>query len=113
MSANINNFDILREPVVTEKSYAGTGDANQYTFRVARSASKTQVKAAVEAIFEVEVDKVQVINMPSKPKRRGHRPGRAHKGGRKHRGHRTSTWNRWRTGRPVRPLGQSGENRAG
>ncbi|RLL53488.1 50S ribosomal protein L23 [Mariprofundus sp. EBB-1] len=75
MSANINNFDILREPVVTEKSYAGTGDANQYTFRIARDASKTQVKAAVEAIFEVEVDKVQVINMPSKPKRRGQHAG--------------------------------------
>jgi len=75
MSANINNFDILREPVVTEKSYAGTGDSNQYTFRIARNASKTQVKAAVEAIFEVEVDKVQVINMPSKPKRRGQHAG--------------------------------------
>jgi len=75
MSANINNFDILREPVVTEKSYAGTGDSNQYTFRIARDASKTQVKAAVEAIFEVEVDKVQVINMPSKPKRRGQHAG--------------------------------------
>jgi len=76
MSANINNFDILREPVVTEKSYAGTGDANQYTFRIASDASKTQVKAAVEAVFEVKVDKVQVINMPSKPKRRGQHAGR-------------------------------------
>jgi len=75
MSANINNFDILREPVVTEKSYAGTGDSNQYTFRIARSASKTEVKAAIEAIFEVKVDKVQVINMPSKPKRRGQHAG--------------------------------------
>jgi len=70
-TANINHFNILRQPVITEKSYAGTGAANQYTFRVARTASKTQVKAAIEAIFEVSVDKVQVINMPSKPKRRG------------------------------------------
>jgi len=70
-SANINHFNILRQPVITEKSYAGTGAANQYTFRVARTASKTQVKAAIEAIFEVSVDKVQVINMPGKPKRRG------------------------------------------
>ncbi len=75
MSANINNFDILREPVVTEKSYAGTGESNQYTFRIARDASKTEVKAAVEAVFEVKVDKVQVINMPSKPKRRGQHAG--------------------------------------
>lgn len=75
MSANINHFDILRQPVITEKSYSGTGAANQYTFRIARKATKTQVKAAVEAVFEVKVDKVQVINMPSKPKRRGAQTG--------------------------------------
>ena len=75
MSANINHFDILRQPVITEKSYSGTGAANQYTFRIARTATKLQVKAAVEAVFEVKVDKVQVINMPSKPKRRGAQTG--------------------------------------
>ncbi|OIO72754.1 MAG: 50S ribosomal protein L23 [Zetaproteobacteria bacterium CG1_02_53_45] len=75
MSANINHFNILRRPVVTEKSYEATGEANQYTFRVATTATKTQVKAAVEAIFEVRVDRVQVINMPGKPKRRGNRMG--------------------------------------
>ncbi len=75
MSANINHFEILRQPVITEKSYSGTGAANQYTFRVARTATKTQVKAAIESIFEVSVEKVQVINMPGKPKRRGYRTG--------------------------------------
>lgn len=75
MSANINHFDILRQPVITEKSYSGTGVSNQYTFRVARTATKSQVKASVEAVFEVKVDKVQVINMPAKPKRRGNRTG--------------------------------------
>jgi len=75
MSANINHFNILRQPVITEKSYAGTGASNQYTFRVAREATKKQVKAAVEAIFEVQVEKVQVINMPSKAKRRGAHTG--------------------------------------
>jgi len=75
MSANINHFNILRQPVITEKSHAATGAANQYTFRVAREASKVQVKAAVEAIFEVDVEQVQVINMPSKPKRRGAQSG--------------------------------------
>ncbi|MDX8407455.1 MAG: 50S ribosomal protein L23 [Mariprofundaceae bacterium] len=75
MSANINHFNVLRQPVVTEKSYAATGAANQYTFRVDREATKTQVKAAIEAIFEVQVDRVQVINMPSKPKRRGQHTG--------------------------------------
>jgi len=71
MSANIKHFEILRQPVVTEKSYEATGESNQYTFRVARTATKLQIKAAVQAIFEVKVDKVQVINMPGKPKRRG------------------------------------------
>ncbi|ATX82772.1 LSU ribosomal protein L23P [Mariprofundus ferrinatatus] len=75
MSANINHFDILRQPVITEKSYSATGAANQYTFRVARNATKSQVKAAVQAVFEVKVDSVQVINMPAKPKRRGMQSG--------------------------------------
>jgi len=75
MSANINHFNILRRPVITEKSYTATGAANQYTFRIASEATKVQVKAAIEAIFEVDVDKVQVINMPSKPKRRGAQSG--------------------------------------
>lgn len=71
MSANINHFNILRQPVITEKSYTASGAANQYTFRVATQATKLQVKAAIEAIFEVNVEKVQVINVPSKAKRRG------------------------------------------
>lgn len=75
MSANFNHFNTLRQPVITEKSYAATGEANQYTFRVAREATKEQIKAAVEAIFEVNVEKVQVINLPRKPKRRGMNTG--------------------------------------
>ena len=75
MSSNIVHFNTLRQPVVTEKSYTATGAANQYTFRVSPEATKSQVKAAIESIFEVKVEKVQVINMPSKPKRRGFRTG--------------------------------------
>ncbi len=71
MSAKYHHFNTLRKPVITEKSYKATGDANQYTFRVAPDATKLQVKAAVEAIFEVKVEKVQVVNLPSKEKRRG------------------------------------------
>jgi len=73
--ANITHLDIVRQPVVTEKSYMGTSSANQYTFRVARNATKSQVKKAIETIFEVRVEAVQVINMPGKPKRRGYRVG--------------------------------------
>jgi len=76
MSAKYEHFNTIRQPVVTEKSYAGTGAANQYVFRVATDASKQQVKEAVESIFEVKVEKVQVINMPGKAKRRGMHQGR-------------------------------------
>jgi large subunit ribosomal protein L23 len=75
MSATYEHFNTLQRPVVTEKSYAATGNANQYTFRVVKDATKQQVKAAIEAIFEVKVDRIQIINMPAKPKRRGMRPG--------------------------------------
>ena len=71
MNAKYHHFNTLRKPVITEKSYAATGEANQYTFRVAPDATKVQVKAAVESIFEVKVEKVQVVNLPSKQKRRG------------------------------------------
>ncbi len=71
MSATFEDFTTLRRPIVTEKSYAAQGATNQYSFRVEQSATKQQIKHAIEAIFEVNVEKVQVINMPGKPKRRG------------------------------------------
>jgi len=76
MSANYEHFNTLRQPVITEKSYTASGEANQYTFRVATDATKQQIKDAVEAIFEVDVEKVQVINVPGKEKRRGYHTGR-------------------------------------
>ncbi len=75
MSTTLEDFRTLRRPVVTEKSYAAQGTTNQYSFRVERSATKQQIRHAVEAIFEVKVEKVQVINMPGKPKRRGTHAG--------------------------------------
>ncbi len=71
MSASYEHYNILKRPVVTEKSYNATGAANQYTFRVASGASKQQVKRAIEAIFEVNVEQVRVINVPGKARRRG------------------------------------------
>ncbi|MDX8388930.1 MAG: 50S ribosomal protein L23 [Mariprofundaceae bacterium] len=76
MSSSYEDFQVLRQPVVTEKSYAGSGANNQYTFRVAPSATKRQVKHAVESIFEVDVKKIQVINIAGKEKRRGNFVGR-------------------------------------
>ncbi|RME86156.1 MAG: 50S ribosomal protein L23 [Zetaproteobacteria bacterium] len=66
---------VLLAPVITEKSYAAQAENNQYTFRVARDATKRDVKAAVEALFGVQVVSVQIMNMPRKPKRRGWREG--------------------------------------
>ena len=66
---------IIIRPVVSEKSYvlATTG---KYTFRVHPDAHKTQIKQAVEELFNVGVLEVRTSAVPSKPKRRGHTSGR-------------------------------------
>ena len=76
MSATYKHMNTLRQPVITEKSYIARGEFNQYIFRVARDANKADIKAAVQAVFEVDVEKVQVINVPGKEKRRGAHVGR-------------------------------------
>lgn len=60
--------DIIIAPVVSEKSY-GLLDAGKYTFEVHPSANKTQVKIAIEKIFEVKVTSVNTINRKGKRKR--------------------------------------------
>ena len=61
---------IVLEPVVSEKSYEGTADGI-YTFRVHPDAHKTQIRQAVEQLFEVKVKWVNIIKVQPKPKRRG------------------------------------------
>src|SRR5205814_4631111 len=61
---------IVLAPVVSEKSYAGTAD-RIYTFKVHKDAHKTQVRQAVEALFEVKVARVNIVHVKPKPKRRG------------------------------------------
>jgi large subunit ribosomal protein L23 len=61
---------ILLAPIVSEKSYAGTS-SGKYTFRVHSDAHRTQVRQAVEQLFEVEVAKVNIVTVQPKPKRRG------------------------------------------
>jgi len=68
-------FDVIRAPVVTEKT-ARAAESNQYVFRVATSASKEDVKKAVEGLFDVAVVSVQVANMPGKQRRFRGVPGR-------------------------------------
>jgi len=62
--------EVLIKPVVSEKSYHQIVE-NRYTFRVHKDAHKTQVRQAVEELFEVKVVSVNIVKMPAKPKRRG------------------------------------------
>lgn len=62
--------EVLLAPVVSEKSYSLIGD-RKYTFRVHKDAHKTQVRQAVEQLFDVEVERVNIVKVQAKPKRRG------------------------------------------
>lgn len=59
-------YDILRRPLVTEKSSYQSGSLNQYSFVVADAATRTQVKDAVETLYDVDVMRVNIINVPAK-----------------------------------------------
>jgi large subunit ribosomal protein L23 len=63
-------YDVLRRPVVTEKSNYLSGKLNQVVFEVASDATKQQVKDAIESVFDVTVVRVNVINVPPKRARR-------------------------------------------
>jgi large subunit ribosomal protein L23 len=63
-------YDILRRPIITEKSNFQSGKLNQYVFEVHKKATKTQVKDAVETLFDVKVENVNIINVPAKRSRR-------------------------------------------
>jgi len=75
---SLHPAEILIRPVVSEKSYHQITE-NRYTFRVHKDAHKTQVRQAVEELFDVNVVSVNIVQMPAKPKRRGQfrgtRPG--------------------------------------
>ena len=66
---------ILLAPVVSEKSYSLITD-RKYTFKVHPNAHKTQVRQAVEQLFDVKVERVNISKVQSKPKRRGLFKGR-------------------------------------
>lgn len=59
-------YDVLIRPLVTEKSSYQSSMLNQYSFIVANDATKTVVKDAVETLFDVKVDRVNIINAPAK-----------------------------------------------
>jgi large subunit ribosomal protein L23 len=67
---SLHPSEVLIRPVVSEKSYEQIA-RNQYTFRVHKAAHKTQVRQAVEELFEVKVERVNIVKVQPKPKRRG------------------------------------------
>ena len=69
-------INVLVAPHVTEKTAIAMQDSNQYAFRVRRDATKPDIKAAVELMFSVKVESVNVVNEPGKVRRFGKTPGR-------------------------------------
>jgi large subunit ribosomal protein L23 len=62
--------EVLLAPIVSEKSYSLIDD-NKYSFRIHPDAHKTQVRQAVEELFDVRVERVNIVKVQPKPKRRG------------------------------------------
>ena len=71
----MDHSEVIIRPVVSEKSYVLSA-AGKYTFRVHPDAHRTQIRQAVESIFDVTVLDVHTISVKSKPKRRGTTRGR-------------------------------------
>ena len=80
--SKLGTWDVLKSPVVTEKSVllkeatSEEGDAQVLTFRVDKKADKEEIRAAVEEIFGVKVAKVRTVQYEGKMKRRGRYEGR-------------------------------------
>jgi large subunit ribosomal protein L23 len=71
----MDHSQVIIRPVVSEKSYVLSA-ANRYTFRVHDDAHKTQIRQAIEALFDVHVVEVRTSSVKTKPKRRGTTTGR-------------------------------------
>lgn len=69
-------MNVLIAPHVTEKTSLAMQSHNQYTFRVKRAATKTDIRQAVELMFDVKVKGVQIVNEPGKARRFGGTLGR-------------------------------------
>ena len=77
--ANVQYYDVILKPVVTEKSMDGMAD-KKYTFLVHTEANKTMIAEAVEKMFPgTKVAKVNTLNMDGKTKRRGRTEGKTNK----------------------------------
>ncbi len=67
---------ILLSPIVSEKSTIAAEESNRFVFKVQKAATKLEIRKAVELMFEVEVDTVQVLNVKGKVKRFGRSLGK-------------------------------------
>ena len=73
MSQDVRHYDVILSPVITEKATAAS-DYNQVVFKVARTSTKPQIKAAVEQLFDVKVEAVNTLTRKGKAKTfRGHK----------------------------------------
>lgn len=68
-------FRVIRQPFITEKSSALKDDANILCLEVERNATKTEIKHAVEQVFKVKVESVNILRLKGKVKRRGRHEG--------------------------------------
>lgn len=68
-------YDVIIKPVISETSM-DNAQVKKYTFKVVTNANKTEVKKAIEEIFEVQVDKVNIMNVRGKVKRMGKNVGK-------------------------------------
>ena len=68
-------YEVIRKPLVTEKSTGMQERCNQYCFEVAPGTNKVEVRKAIETLFSVKVTAVNVLRMPSKHRRMFGRPG--------------------------------------
>jgi len=67
----MNPYDIIKRPLITEKTSIQKEDYNQMSFEVDRKANRVEIKRAIENIFKVNVDKVRTMQVKGKTKQRG------------------------------------------
>ena len=76
----MNNYrDLIKAPIITEKSADLAQNKNTYVFSVAVNANKTQIKQAIEKIFNVKVESVNTVNVKPKKKRVGRYVGKTNR----------------------------------
>lgn len=74
-TATDREYQIIKQPHVTEKATTDTLERNAYHFRVPRDANKVEIRHAIENLFEVKVESVNTIRVKGKSRRRGHVQG--------------------------------------